>query len=158
MLTAARKTKGSHILFIHADADYKTDERARGSRIDPGLNAIDEYLEETASPGDLPTPVPLIPVQETEAWILADTTTLADELSIRESTIKRIIQERPDRLAKPKEVLHEIRRRADVFFIGDRDLYRTIGQRVRLRRRSLLPAYTSFCHDLTTALAGVFRA
>ncbi len=66
ILAAARQTAGAwRILFIHADGD-KNPEKARAERVDPALRLLQQHLPEAG------TGVGVVPVRETESWILAD--------------------------------------------------------------------------------------
>ncbi len=59
--------KGAMVLCFHADADDKTDENAFKERINLAFNAI------KSDKGDLcKNLVAIVPIQMTEAWILAD--------------------------------------------------------------------------------------
>jgi len=154
ILTAAKKTKGRHLLFVHSDADNETDKRAREERINPGLALIAKYREKARDGTDLPIPVPLIPVQATEAWVLADAETLADELEIDVQDVNDVIQGDPKRFARPKNPLNEIRDKAEDK-IGDQDFFQILGQSIRLEKLEVLASYRQFKGDLQDALKEV---
>jgi len=156
ILTAAKKTRGRHLLFIHSEADARTARQPLRERVEPGLVKMSEYSNRLGKSGhDLPVPVVLIPVQATEAWILADTERLSNELGMDERDIVSILQWRnPERIARPKTTLNEIRQRAEAS-IGDRDFFQTLGQRVRIEKLELLSSYRAFADDLRAALVSV---
>lgn len=156
ILTAAKKTRGRHLLFIHSDADARTARKALRERVEPGVMKISEYSNRLGKLGhDLPIPVVLIPVQATEAWILTDTERLSNELEIDERNVVFILQGRnPERIARPKTTLNEIRQQAEAS-IGDRDFFQTLGQRVRIGKLELLSSYRAFADDLRAALVSV---
>lgn len=155
ILTAARKTKGRHLLFIHSDADARKDKTAREQRIDPGLRAIAEHVSKAQGGAHLPAPVSIVPLQATEAWILADRERLADELGINEEEIRTIIGGNPERIARPKETLNEIRRRAKAL-IGNQTFFQTLGQRVRIEKLQVLKSYKAFRRELRDTLVDLF--
>ena len=151
ILTAAKKTKGRHLLFVHSDADNETDKRAREERIKPGLALIAQYREKARDGTDLPIPVPLIPIQATEAWVLADAEMLANELEIDVQDVNDVIEGKPERIARPKNPLNEIRDKAEDK-IGDQDFFQILGQSVRLEKLEVLASYRQFKKDLRSAL------
>lgn len=151
ILTAAKKTKGRHLLFVHSDADARKSQKALNERINPGLALIAEYREKARDGTDLPIPVPLIPVQATEAWVLADAEMLADELEIDVQDVNDVIQGDPERFARPKNPLNEIRDKAEDK-IGDQDFFQILGQSVRLEKLDVLTSYKQFKKDLQSAL------
>src|SRR5712692_4028151 len=67
ILQAARRAASCNILIIHADADYRTAERAFKERFDPGYLLVQQAQEDVCR-----CVLPLVPVQMTEAWMLAD--------------------------------------------------------------------------------------
>ena len=151
ILTAAKKTKGRHLLFVHSDADARKPQKALDKRIKPGLALIAEYREKARDGTDLPIPVPLIPVQATEAWVLADAETLADELEINVQHVNDVIQGDPERFARPKNPLNKIRDKAEGK-IGDQDFFQILGQSIRLEKLDVLTSYKQFRKDLRSAL------
>ncbi len=140
------------LVFIHRDSDARVDEPRRA-----------EIAEGVAASGHSTVYVPIVPIQETEAWLLLD-----------ESAIRRVVANehgtedlglpRPgqaERRAGPKRVLLEALRRASKPGRG-----RTIDNRAfgRLRRELLqnldidgdinqLAAWQNLLRDLQTALA-----
>jgi len=151
ILTAAKKTKGRHLLFIHSDADARTAHRALQERVKPGLEKISE------SGPDLPIPVVLIPVQATEAWILADAERLSNELEMDERHVVSVLEgKHPEQISRPKTKLNKIRQRAEAS-IGDRDFFQTLGQRVQIENLKRLSSYKDFASDLQAALSELFN-
>lgn len=150
--TAQRCRETAHILFVHTDGGGDPD-RARRKRFQPAVERV------SAEPG-LPRMVAVIPVRETEAWLLADGdairaafgTTLDDarlRLPARSVEVERV----PD----PKALLDQVIAAAH----GGR-LRRThpsaspyfdvLGERVRLDSLRQLPAYRRFESDLRSVL------
>lgn len=162
ILAVARKATGSHLLFVHADADHLTWTKALSERVLPGISLVQERL--TAGEAVCRDLVPVIPVQMVEAWMLADPEALR-------ATVGTVLS--PDELgipmqaheiegeARPKERLAAImraayaqrpRRRRSVN-IGD--LYQPLADQVSLERLNRLPAYRQLVGDLTTALTSL---
>ena len=159
VLIVARQAHGYHILFIHADADAPTRERAYTERIAPGLERIAAARENEESVcHDV---VPVIPVQMVEAWLLADAdalrAVLGTELNSEQLGIPASAQQ-IEGMANPKEHLTEIirtiyasrTRRRRSFDVGE--LFQPLGEQIRLEQLRRLPAYQTFGADLTNAL------
>ncbi|MFM2028188.1 MAG: hypothetical protein RLZZ339_2905 [Cyanobacteriota bacterium] len=72
--------KGAMVLCFHADADDKTDENAFKERINPAFNAIKSDERDLCK-----NLVAIVPIQMTEAWILADKELLKKELCTNKS-------------------------------------------------------------------------
>lgn len=159
ILAVARKVAGYHLLFVHADADGRTRDRAFSERIQPGLSLI--RAVQTTGEAVCRDLVPVIPVQKVEAWLLADSEALRATIGITESSGQLHIPQRPAEIegaAHPKELLGEIirqvhaqrPRRRRQFDIGE--LYRPLADRISLEMLRRLPAYRQLVEDLTTAL------
>jgi hypothetical protein len=105
ILTAAGKAQGCHILIVHADADGPTHKKALAERFTPGFMLVKQADENVCQ--DL---LPIIPVQEIEAWLLADKETLLKELRTSQSanTIGIPPLQRIESTARPKEQLDRI--------------------------------------------------
>lgn len=157
----ARQAAGYHLLFIHADADGPTADRAHSERIQPGIDLIAQ------ADGDgeqiCTDVVPVIPVQMTEAWMLVDHDVLLDLIG---TTMQPYQVTSPGRVqqietvANPKAQLMQIMQSA----LDNRprrvrrqrsisELYEPLGRRIALGRLALLPSYQKFVADFTQALA-----
>jgi hypothetical protein len=103
---AAQSAEGYTILIVHSDADDET--RAFKERINPGFERVKNADEPLCK-----TLVAIIPVQMTEAWLLADKETLKEELSTDKTfselgltfPLKKI-----EKIADPKSKIHDIMR------------------------------------------------
>jgi hypothetical protein len=92
--------QGAMVLCFHADADDKTDENAFNERINPAFNAI------KSDKGDLcKNLVAIVPIQMTEAWILADKELLKKELCTKKSDSELAIDQHPESFSNPKETI-----------------------------------------------------
>lgn len=134
------------ILCVHADADSKSVENVM-------KNKFSKIINET----DIPV-VPVIPIQETEAWMLADRALLKAEIGTTKSDLELGIHRAPETIANPKEVIENAIRvaRADLakkrrkeFAIGD--LYLAVGQSIDLLQLENLPSYQHFKENVRNA-------
>lgn len=159
ILEAARRASGYHALIVHADADYPTRQRALLERYMPGEmrvrqaraahEAVYEYL------------VPIIPVQMTEAWMLADPEALCDVIGAsRGAEMFRLpghphqVESDPD----PKQTLHTVIQQAFVQrprrrqHITLKEIYEPLARQIDLMKLDGVPAYAQFMADLTQTL------
>jgi hypothetical protein len=98
--------------------------------------------------------LPIIPIQEIEAWLLADEKALLREIQTNKlgrdlgiPSLRRI-----EAIAQPKERLDDIIRIANQSRrrkINRDDLYEPLGETVRLEKLASLSAYRQFISDLT---------
>jgi len=154
---AAAKAAGYNILIIHADADDKTDAQAFKERINPGFQSVQSDKTEAFCKNL----VAIVPVQMTEAWMLADKQTLKEELGTQKTFSELGLTfplKQVEKIADPKSKIQEIiriafkdlparRRRVN---IGS--LYSPLGQQVNLGILEQLPSYLKFTENLTNAL------
>lgn len=160
ILAVSQKAHGYHILFIHADADQRTKERAYNERIAPGIERIEAaHLTGKSVCRDV---TPIIPVQMIEAWLLADAealrTVLGSSLSNTELGILTTSQQ-IERIANPKELIDQICRRAYASRSRRRrkcevgELFQPLAEQIQLEQLRRLPAFNQFMDDLTRILA-----
>jgi hypothetical protein len=156
ILQAARDASHFHILVVHADADYHTQERALKERFQPGHELVKRSNERVCK-----YLVPVVPVYMTEAWLLIDNEALrsvigtkmkAHELGLAtkarqieadsnpKQTLKNIVQ---------KAYAHRSRRHQEVDLSI---IYRSLGRVIRLEQLENLKAYNQFVHALTETL------
>lgn len=160
ILDAAHSAYGFHLLLVHADADARTRDTAWADRIEPGLQRVLEASKDCNQVCD--KPVPVIPVQMTEAWMLADPFAFAETMGYEIPPTELGLPRRPSQVenfADPKAKLKEAirtaqsnrprRRRRDLKIS---DLYEPLAGTVRLDRLAGVPAFCQFQTDLTQAL------
>ena len=157
ILQAAYKACKHHVLIVHCDADHPTSERALQERFLPGYELVQQTNEHLCK-----SLVPIVPVQITEAWMLA-----ADHDLLREvmgtnlsaqnlGLVNRARQVEAD--PNPKQTLKQImqkayaerprrHREADI-----NPLYALLGRQINLDRLINVPSYKQFMEDLTEAL------
>ena len=139
------------LFVVHADADAPNNRRALVERLNP---AIDALLQEGIT--ELPI-IPLIPVQETEAWLLADRDRLREALDTDLTNQQLDLHGDPERYADPKAKLQEVVRRANEgrgthTEIELSALYDTLGESCRFDTLGRLPSYQRFRDSLVGGL------
>lgn len=162
---AARRSAGYHALIVHADADHPTPERALQERYRPGLELVQEARHAHEPVCDYL--LPIVPVQMTEAWLLADPDALRTAIG---SAADAHVLGLPSRAGdvesdpNPKRTLNQAvqraladrprrRRRMDL-----RTLYEPMARQVNLCRLAGVPAYRQFASELTQALIALHMA
>ena len=162
ILDAAYASYGFHLLLVHADADARTRDAALADRIEPGRQLV--LLASKDGEKVCDSVVPVIPIQMTEAWMMADSDALIAVIGTQASQTDLELPSRPlqvESLADPKLKLRDVlgiaqsrrpRRRRRELKISD--LYEPLARMVRLDRLKLVPAYLRFHEDLTQALMG----
>jgi hypothetical protein len=138
--------QGAMVLCFHADADDKTDENAFNERINPAFNAI------KSDKGDLcKNLVAIVPIQMTEAWMLADKELLKKQLCTKKSDSELAIDKHPESFSNPKETIKNAINKAREG-IAKRyrnklkidDLYSPLGTKIELSKLESLSSYKKF--------------
>ena len=157
---AAAKAVDCNALVVHSDADHPTAEIALRDRYEPGYELVRQMREQGQEACELL--LPLIPIQMTEAWMLADHEVLLQRVigtnmsaqNLGLPTRARQIEANAD----PKETLntairrayqHRSRRHRDVDVT---EYYKELAQKIRLERLHFLSSYQHFVRDLATTL------
>jgi len=156
ILEAARRASGYHALIIHADADYPTQERALQERYLPGEVRVRELRDVGESVcGNL---IPIVPIQMTEAWMLADPKALCNVIGVQSSPQALGIPAHPHQVESdpnPKRTLHEVLERARAQRPRRRrrvnlsSIYEPLARQIDLAKLVGVPAYARFLSDLT---------
>ena len=160
ILAAARDASGYHLLLVHADADAQSPETAWRERIQPGFALIQEAAKRNeAVCGRC---VAIIPVQMTEAWLLADSDSLLQLIGTGESAENIGLHHTGrhiEAIADPKAYLNNVlttvrgsmpRSRRKYVQLGS--LYEPLARRISLERLKLLPSFLRFRSDLEQSL------
>ena len=160
ILDAAHSVYGFNLLLLHADADARNRDAAWADRIEPGLHRVLQASSDGEQVCD--KLVPVIPVQMTEAWMLADPLVLAETIGYKDPPTRLGLPRRPrqvESFADPKAKLKEAvgiaqndrprRRRRDW---NIKDLYQQLAGTVELDRLAQVPSYQQFQEELTQAL------
>lgn len=162
ILEAARRARGYHALIVHADADHPTPDRAIEERLQPGLHLVHRSAEAVCR-----QLVPIVPVQRTEAWMLADSAALCEVVGTRLDARSLGLPQYAHLVesdADPKRTLNQViqaaladrprrRRRLDAG-----TLYEPLARQISLARLQAVPSYTRFVIDLTHLLIGLHMA
>ena len=139
------------ILCVHTDADSPTDNCVMKNKIEPLLQKIQSCDEACKI-------VPVIPVQMSEAWMLADTILLKKELRTKISDDELGINKPPETIANPKQAIEEAiritrkgisKRKRNQFGIGE--LYETIGAKISLDSLRQLSSFRKFEDNVRNA-------
>lgn len=162
MLEAARRASGYHALIVHADADYPTPERALLERFSPGQTKVRQARQAQESVCE--HLVPIIPVQMTEAWMLADPDALREVIGVNLTTDAIGAPMHPHQVESdpdPKQTLNAViekalaqraRRRRRIAL---RSIYEPLARQISLARLIGVPAYQQFVADLTQTLVAL---
>jgi hypothetical protein len=145
---------GIMVLCIHADADDSSDNNVYEYKINPAMEEIKNNDEDICK-----IIVPLVPVQMTEAWMLADKELLKKEIGTNKDDAELDIYKNPEQYADPKETIQNAIRIAN-HERGKRhrnelsisDLYLPIGQSISIDTLKQIPSYNKFQDNIRIAL------
>ena len=143
---------GAYLLILHADTDGRDSAQAKDEKVKPALDRIADLKLDSP-----PVVVPLLPVQETEAWMLADRDVLREVLGTQLSDQELNLYGDPERYADPKGKLNEALRvvkegKGPHLRVDISSLYNRLGQVIPLESLNRLPSYQRFRADLVEAL------
>ncbi len=149
-----KKDFGISILVIHKDADSNSDESTFKSSIIPAQKAVSELSCGTHCLNI----VALVPVQMTEAWMLADRELLKEQIGTKKSDEELGILKRPESYTNPKKIIEEAIRIARSELTKRRrgklelsELYLPIGQKISLEKLDKLESYRKFKESVRDA-------
>jgi len=131
---------------VHVDADAQNDDFVLENKIES---------EDGFSCKNL---LAIIPVQMTEAWMLADKQLLKNEIGTDKTDAQLGINQNPETITDPKStILNAIRiarqsivkrRRKDLSIA---ELYQPVGQKIELKKLEILPSYMKFKESVREA-------
>ncbi|HEX2909866.1 MAG TPA: DUF4276 family protein [Chloroflexia bacterium] len=155
ILQAARLASGFHALLVHSDADKRTRAETIEYQFQPGYDEVNKQ-----SSGVCEQLLPVIPVRMIEAWLLADTQTLCQELDTILTPVQLGLPTSPAAIegdANPKQTLEEALRKVNAnrprtARVRRGELYLPLGRSVNLKELTRLNAYQEFIADLTAVL------
>lgn len=157
MLEASREgvtQYGINILCIHADADSPDSKAVWNHKFVPFLKRLSEMDDKAYCK----TVVPVIPVQMTEAWMLADKDLLRRILNAGNRTDQDLgIGKAPEAYADPKDRIAEALRIAQEgvsrrrYQVKINDLYGEIGRDIELDALRKLPSFNRFEQEVRSA-------
>lgn len=157
VLQASKKgveTFGMTILCVHTDADATNNVNTYQYKINPaqielGKQSDVDYCKNL---------VAIVPIQETESWMLADTELLKSEIGTDKTDTELNIHRQPESVANPKETIEQAiliarseitKRRRNQLSISD--LYLPIGQSLDLEKLETLSSYQDFQQNVREA-------
>lgn len=139
--------RGVTVLCVHTDADAENDHHTFQFKIQPAFERIRQSTEEICR-----LPVAIVPVQMTEAWMLADTELFKEELNTTKTDFELGIHRPPESIPDPKTTIVEalriatehVGRRQRRYQIKISDLYQPVGQQISLEKLSQLSSFQKF--------------
>jgi Domain of unknown function (DUF4276) len=149
VLKAAEKSflKGINLLCVHSDADQNKLDFVLNHKIIPAQNELTKQNEDVYCKLLLP----LIPIQEMEAWMLADKKVLKDEMGTTKTDAELGFRSDIENIANPKEVIIRAveivrqdlpKKKRNQLAISE--LYLPVGQKLDLDTLEPLYAYQQF--------------
>lgn len=100
--------------------------------------------------------VPVVPVRETEAWMLCDPDALAAILGVRPVKVAGLLPDRPrdlEAVPDPKQLLKAVRRTATGPALDRQDLFVSIAENLDLDRLRQVPSFRTWWTDMADTLA-----
>ncbi|MGB1205231.1 MAG: DUF4276 family protein [Chitinophagales bacterium] len=152
ILEAAKETQkqGLMVLCVHIDADNKSDFAAFENKINPAL----VELKKKNKVKYCHILLPIVPIQETESWMLADKELLKNYLHTKKTYKELGIDAKPENITNPKEKIknairkakeHQTKRkRKSRRNLDISDLYQIIGTNLALEKLEPLSSYQTF--------------
>jgi Domain of unknown function (DUF4276) len=148
------KEFGIQIICVHTDSDDQSSANVYQSKIIPSQELL--YTKDEKQFCKIM--VAIVPVHETEAWMLADTELLKQEIGTNKTDNELGINRLPENIANPKETIEEAiriaradltrKRRSDLTIS---DLYLPIGQSLDLDKLENLLSYQDFKNNVRSA-------
>ncbi len=136
-----------NIICVHADADADNSQNTYNNRINPSI----ELLKQQNSNNYCKDLIAIVPIHETEAWMLADKKLLKEQIGTEKSDTELGIARNPEIISNPKEVIEEAirlslqsinRKRSRKLSISE--LYSPIGNSIDLIELDRLKSYQDF--------------
>lgn len=157
MVEASKKAneKSIMILCIHADADKKSLDKVMEHKFSPLYQKL-EVLDEKTYCKNI---VAVIPITETESWMLADKKLFKERINAKDKTDKELeLEKRPEDYRDPKAKIEKAitlaqqnktkRRRHD---LSISDLYGELGDSIEIEKLRELSSYREFEENVRNA-------
>lgn len=109
------------IMIVQTDADDITNNNAYKYKINPAVEAVNKYEGEICR-----LFIPLVPIFETESWMLADKEILRKQIGTTKTDAQLGISGSPESLRNPKEKIEEAIR------IGQEDLPKKLKNKLKI--------------------------
>lgn len=144
-----------HVICVHCDADAPSIDRIVKRKIVPAFNEVQK------NPNACRNLVAIIPVQMTEAWILADIDLLINEINSVKSCDElglpckaRLVEKIADPKARIENALRidrqKLTRRRTKLRIAD--IYTPLGQKIPIEALNELPSFRTFKENVTQSM------
>ncbi len=146
---------GITILIIHTDADNDSSESAYNDKINPALSFLRNKHDATLCKNI----VALVPIYETEAWMLANKTMLIKQIGTNKTEIELNINGHPERITNPKERIEEAIRIGRLEMpkklrksLQISELYSFLGQSIQIEDLKVYNSYKDFENNVRRVL------
>lgn len=146
---------GITMLIVHTDADSLSSDDAYQRRIIPAQESLEQQLD-TLYCKNL---IALIPIYETESWMLANKNLFLKSISTKKTEIELNINGNPESFNNPKERIEEAIRngRADMpkklrDNLKITDLYSYLGQAIQIEYLKTFQSYIDFENNIKQEL------
>lgn len=145
--------EGLLVLCVHCDSDAKNISEVQKNKIIPAFECVEQ-----ADDNRCKRLIPILPVQMTEAWMLADKNLFKEEISSQLSNHDLMIEKSPEQYADPKLTIENAiriaqnstarrRRKLDIA-----ELYSPLGQKIDIKALRKLPSYEMFYKEVQEKL------
>jgi hypothetical protein len=152
ILEAAKRHSDYDILVTHFDADSSSNSKALKEHFEPAYQLIE--AKRAAGENMCNKVLPIIPIRNIEAWMLADIEALRTVLNTKDLKLSaKSVENITDPKGRLKEILWQINeKRSANQTIKPKDLYGPLGKEINLEILEQATAYQKFIDDLTKAL------
>ena len=149
VLEASKEGVGKYgimILAVHADSDKESLQERIRDKFAPAQHALDQEDENLYCK----TLTPVIPMRMIEAWMLADTALLKEEMGTTLSDASLGLHRLPESIADPKSLIERAvsiamqQRPKKRRTLSIADLYEILGDEIAIEALLRLPSYQSF--------------
>jgi hypothetical protein len=146
---------GITLLIIHADADDLTAESTYNNKISPALAFLNIQLEST----HCKHVAALVPIKETESWMLADKSILIKQIGTRKTEVQLNINGHPESFNDPKQRIQDAirlgrselpKKLRDSLQISD--LYSFLGQSLQIEKLRSFRSFIDFQNNIRQVL------
>lgn len=145
---------GINTLCVHADANNRSHQPTYEYKIVPAQQELNKQNEDEYCK----ILIAIVPIQEIEAWMLADKELLKRQIRTKKTDNELGIDRHPELIASPKEVIEKAiliaqtglpKKRQDEITIDK--LYLPIGQIIDLKKLDYLASYQDFKNNIREA-------
>ena len=143
---------GINVLCIHTDADDVNNTAALKHKIRPAFDAVTNLKIDACK-----NLVALIPIQMSEAWMLADKELFKEEIEATQTNAELGIAKSPEKITDPKKVIEDALRIAQKEKPKKRQkndistLYQPLGQKIAIKELEHLDSYNEFRANVVEA-------